>query len=62
MRKYKGIDGFIVHENMPHKTFASGLINSMGNKPDTRVSTINGYKTPINIYNGIDYELQNRII
>jgi hypothetical protein len=54
MRKYKGIDRFIVHENMPHKIFANGLINSIGNKPN-RIA-------PINMYNGLDYELQNRTI
>jgi hypothetical protein len=54
MRKYKGIDRFIVHENMSHKTFADGLINSIANEQN-RIA-------PINMYNGIDYELQNKTI
>ena len=32
MRKYKGIDRFLVHENMSYKTFDDGLINSVANK------------------------------
>jgi hypothetical protein len=54
MRKYKGIDRFIVHENIPHKTFDDGLVNSIANEPNKIA--------PINMYNGIDYELQNRNI
>ena len=37
-----------------HKTFADGLINSIANEQN-RIA-------PINMYNGIDYELQNRTI
>ena len=39
---------------MPHKTFDDGLVNSIANEPNKIA--------PINMYNGIDYELQNRNI
>lgn len=53
MRKYVGIDRFLVHEKIPHKTFPNGLINSIANE----------YRDAcIDVYNGIEYELQDRNI
>jgi len=49
MRKYAGIDRFLVHEKIKHNTFAHGLVNSVANPF--------GVETPIDMYNGIDYEL-----
>lgn len=48
MRKYKGIDRFLVHENIPHNTFKDGIVNSVANK---------NINAPIDMYNGISYEL-----
>lgn len=50
MRKYKGIDRFLVHENIEHNTFKDGLVNSVANPAE--------WNAPIDMYNGIDYELQ----
>lgn len=47
-RKYKGIDRFLVHESIEHNTFDGGLVNSVGNE---------NIEAPIDMYNGIDYEL-----
>lgn len=49
MRKYKGIDRFIVHEKFKYSVFDDGLVNivEMNDKPEA----------PIYMYNGIDYEL-----
>ena len=48
MRKYKGIDRFLVHENIPHNTFKDGIVNSVANE---------NINAPIDMYNGISYEL-----
>jgi len=48
MRKYKGIDRFLVHENISFNTFKNGIVNSVANE---------NIEAPINMYNGIDYEL-----
>lgn len=49
MRKYAGIDRFLVHEKMIFNTFKHGLVNSIANS--------NIDNAPIMMYNGIDYEL-----
>jgi len=49
MRKYVGIDRFIVHENIPHNTFDVGIVNSIADP-------YNG-KAPIDMYNGIEYNV-----
>lgn len=49
MRKYVGIDRFLVHEKIPHNTFEHGLVNS--------VADPYGSPTPIDMYNGLKYEL-----
>lgn len=49
MRKYPGIDRFIVHEKIHHNTFADGIVNSVANPY--------GAPTPIDMYNGLKYEL-----
>lgn len=51
MRKYVGIDRFLVHEKIPHNTFKDGIVNSVANPAE--------WDAPIDMYNGIDYELQN---
>jgi hypothetical protein len=48
MRKYKGIDRFLVHEGFALNTFADGIVNSVANE---------NYIAPIDMYNGIEYEL-----
>jgi len=50
MRKYKGIDRFFVHEKIPHNTFKHGMVNSIKNPKY--------YEAPIDMYNGLKYELQ----
>jgi hypothetical protein len=50
MRKYAGIDRFLVHEKFKLNTFKDGLANSIANPLE--------YEAPINMYNGLDYELQ----
>ena len=52
MRKYKGIDRFIVHEKVPHNTFEQGLVNSV-KSPAT-------WDAPIDMYNGLKYELPTK--
>ena len=52
MRKYKGIDRFIVHEKVPHNTFKQGLVNSV-KSPAT-------WDAPIDMYNGLKYELPRK--
>jgi len=49
LRKYAGIDRFIVHEKFSHNVFKDGIINSISNP----------YKdyAPIDMYNGLKYEL-----
>jgi len=48
MRKYAGIDRFLVHENIKLNTFKDGIVNSIDN------TTLDA---PIDMYNGLDYEL-----
>jgi len=48
MRKYKGIDRFLVHEGLKFNTFEHGLVNSVANE---------FRNAPIDMYNGIKYEL-----
>lgn len=49
MRKYPGIDRFIVHENIPHNTFEHGIVNSIANPAP--------WNAPIDMYNGMKYDL-----
>tara|TARA_R110000796_G_scaffold212884_2_gene329003 strand:+ start:346 stop:954 length:609 start_codon:yes stop_codon:yes gene_type:complete len=53
MRKYPGIDRFLVHENISHNTFKHGIVSSVAN------STVDN--APILMYNGISYELQDML-
>jgi|SRR6056300_901283 len=49
MRKYQGIDRFLVHENIKFTTHPDGIVNSIKNP---------GFENaPIDMYNGIKYEL-----
>jgi len=48
MRKYKGIDRFLVHENISFNTFKNGIVNSVANE---------NIEALIDMYNGMDYEL-----
>lgn len=48
MRKYKGIDRFLVHEGLEFNTFDHGLVNSVAN---------DFMEAPIDMYNGMKYEL-----
>ena len=48
MRKYKGIDRFLVHENFDLNTFEDGIVNSVANE---------NIDAPIDMYNGMIYEL-----
>ena len=54
MRKYKGIDRFIEHENIPYELFDDGVVNSVANKEMANA--------PIDIYNGMDYAVPRTII
>lgn len=49
MRKYKGIDRFLDHEKIPLNLFQNGIVNSVGNEI---------IEAPIQMYNGLKYELQ----
>jgi|TARA_R110002096_G_scaffold167799_2_gene338126 hypothetical protein len=49
MRKYPGIDRFLVHEQIPFNTFGHGIVSSVANAPVANA--------PVLMYNGIDYEL-----
>jgi len=49
-RKYPGIDRFLVYEGFELKTFGDGLVNSVANPYEG--------SAPIDMYNGINYELQ----
>jgi len=49
MRKYVGIDRFLVHEKMQFNIVEHGIVNSVANE--------NVDNAPIDMYNGIDYEL-----
>jgi hypothetical protein len=49
MRKYLGIDRFLVHEKIPHNTFKHGLVNSVAEPAK--------WDAPIDMYNGLKYEL-----
>lgn len=50
MRKYPGIDRFLVHEKVPFNTFEHGIVNSVANPAE--------WDAPIDMYNGLKYELQ----
>lgn len=52
MRKYKGIDRFLVHEGLEFNTFEHGLVNSIANPAK--------WNAPIDMYNGIKYDVQRR--
>lgn len=49
MRKYVGIDRFLVHEKFELNNFKDGIVNSIGNPLPSGA--------PIDMYNGIKYEL-----
>ena len=49
MRKYPGIDRFLVHEKISHNTFEHGIVNSVANPAK--------WDAPIDMYNGLKYEL-----
>lgn len=49
MRKYVGIDRFLIHEQIALNNFKDGIVNSVGNP------LLAG--APIDMYNGIKYEL-----
>lgn len=49
MRKYAGIDRFLVHEKIEFNTFRDGIVNSVANPSST--------SSPIDMYNGLKYEL-----
>ena len=49
MRKYPGIDRFLVHEKIGFNTFQDGIVNSVANPSST--------SSPIDMYNGLKYEL-----
>lgn len=49
MKKYAGIDRFIVHEHISYSLFKNGIVNSIA-------APYNTY-CPIDMYNGIPYEL-----
>lgn len=49
-RKYSGIDRFLIHEGFELNRFEDGIVNSVAN-PLNRNS-------PIDMYNGLNYELQ----
>ena len=53
MRKYKGIDRFLVHEDIAFNTFKNGIVNSVANE---------NIEAPIDMYNGINYELQRKAL
>lgn len=48
MRKYKGIDRFIHYEGIEYNTFEDGIANSV---------QLNKYKAPVELYNGMEYEV-----
>jgi len=48
MRKYAGIDRFLVHEGLKFNTFDHGLVNSVANE---------FRNAPIDMYNGMKYDL-----
>lgn len=50
MRKYKGIDRYIVHENIKHNFFQPGLVNSVKHP-------FEGNTPPIDMYNGLVYDI-----
>ena len=49
MRKYPGIDRFLVHEQITFNTCDHGIVSSVANAPVANA--------PVLMYNGIDYEL-----
>jgi len=51
MRKYAGIDRFLVHENIEFNTHEDGIVNSVANE----------FKdAPIDMYNGIEYDVERK--
>lgn len=53
MRKYEGIDRFLVHEKIKFGTHGNGIVNSISNsKYDD---------APVDMYNGMKYELRTSI-
>ena len=51
MRKYPGIDRFLVHEGVEFNTFRHGLVNSVANE----------YRdAPIDMYNGMKYNVERK--
>jgi hypothetical protein len=53
MRKYHGIDRFLVHENIEFNTHDDGIVNSVANE----------FKdAPIDMYNGIEYVVERNAI
>lgn len=54
MRKYPGIDRFLVHERVPFNTFEHGIVNSVAYPAE--------WDAPIDMYNGLKYELQRTSI
>lgn len=54
MRKYSGIDRFLVHEGFQLNRFTDGIVNSIANPINQ--------KAPIDMYNGLKYELQRTSI
>ena len=53
-RKYSGIDRFLIHEGFELNRFEDGIVNSIAN-PLNR-------STPIDMYNGLNYELQRECL
>jgi hypothetical protein len=49
MRKYRGIDRFMVYEGIELYTFKDGIVNSVNNDSYDNA--------PVNMYNGIEYNL-----
>ena len=48
MRKYVGIDRFLVHEKIKLEKFPEGIVNTM---------QLNDREACVDIYNGLKYEL-----
>tara|TARA_B110000259_G_C13978023_1_gene387498 strand:+ start:76 stop:684 length:609 start_codon:yes stop_codon:yes gene_type:complete len=51
MRKYPGIDRFLVHEGVEFNTFRHGLVNSVANEYMV---------APIDMYNGMKYDVERK--
>ena len=52
MRKYPGIDRFLVHEKIQFNTFEHGLVNSVANPYSA--------PAPIDMYNGMKYDIERK--